>query len=223
MTDFSAGKHHLELSLFPTSPYYARVHVQRVLEGWGWDDLVDTAQLIVSELVSNAIKAHLAPVPGADLETATPPPPDHIWLDLYRPGDPEHAETPESTGSDGATGAVRDTEAAEESGSPGSPGNAESAQDAQRSGDLVVLRVWDAAGRTPPVLRDPGPDDEGGRGLCLVDLLARSWGHYRLATGGKVVWCTLTAPPMLSGGSPGPDDPYVPPAGSKVARGSHNA
>ncbi|GGQ00456.1 ATP-binding protein [Streptosporangium pseudovulgare] len=195
MTEFSTGKHHLELSLFPTSPYYARVHVQRVLEGWGRGDLVETAQLIVSELVSNAIKAHLAPVPGADLDTAAPPPPDHIWLDLYRPGDPDHTEAPESTGSEGFTGAVRDTEAAEEPGSPESPG---SAQDARRSCDLVVLRVWDAAGRTPPVLRDPGPDDEGGRGLCLVDLLARSWGHYRLATGGKVVWCTLTAPSMLS-------------------------
>ncbi|GAB2445495.1 ATP-binding protein [Streptosporangium sandarakinum] len=184
MTDFSTGKHHLELSLFPTSPYYARVHVQRVLEGWGRDDLVETAQLIVSELVSNAIKAHLAPIAGADLETAAPPPPDHVWLDLYRPGDPEHTEAPGGTGS---------------------------TESARHAGDLVVLRVWDAAGRTPPVLRDPGPDDEGGRGLCLVDLLARSWGHYRLATGGKVVWCTLTAPLMLSGGSPGPDDPCVPP------------
>ncbi|MGV9326757.1 ATP-binding protein [Streptosporangium sandarakinum] len=164
MTDFSTGKHHLELSLFPTSPYYARVHVRRVLEGWGRDDLVETAQLIVSELVSNAIKAHLAPIPGANLETAAPPPPDHIWLDLYRPGNPEN---------DGGAGNSPSTE---------------------RAGDLIVLRVWDAASRTPPVLRDPDPDDEGGRGLCLVDLLARSWGHYRLSTGGKVVWCTLAAP-----------------------------
>ncbi|MGV9533960.1 ATP-binding protein [Streptosporangium sandarakinum] len=202
MTDFSTGKHHLELSLFPTSPYYARVHVQRVLEDWGRDDLVDTAQLIVSELVSNAIKAHLAPVPGADLETAAPPPPDRIWLDLYRPGDPENA---------------RDVEGAGSAENTGDPGNV------RHAGDLVVLRVWDAAGRTPPVLRDPGPDDEGGRGLCLVDLLARSWGHYRLATGGKVVWCTLTAPSMLSGGSPGPDDPRVLPEGSEVMRGAHNA
>lgn len=27
MTDVTTGKHHLELSVFPTSPYYARVHV----------------------------------------------------------------------------------------------------------------------------------------------------------------------------------------------------
>ncbi|MGV9595126.1 ATP-binding protein [Streptosporangium sandarakinum] len=211
MTEFSTGKHHLELSLFATSPYYARVHVQRVLEGWGRDDLVETAQLIVSELVSNAIKAHLVPVPGADLATASPPPPDHIWLDLYRPGDPDHIGSPEAAGDAGG---------AESTESAGRTGNAENPRQA---GDLVVLRVWDAAGRTPPVLRDPGPEDEGGRGLCLVDLLARSWGHYRLATGGKVVWCVLTAPSMLSGGSPGPGDSCVPPDGSEVMRGPHNS
>lgn len=159
MTDVTTGKHHLELSVFPTSPYYARVHVQRVLEGWRRDDLIETAQLVVSELVSNAIKAHAPHAsPPADTESravlesravaeaAAHASPDHIWLDLYPVG------------------------------------------------DAVVLRVWDAAGRTPPVLRDPGPDDEGGRGLCLVDLLARSWGYYRPASGGKIVWCTLAAP-----------------------------
>lgn len=31
MIDVTTGKHHLELSVFPASPYYARVHVQRVL------------------------------------------------------------------------------------------------------------------------------------------------------------------------------------------------
>jgi hypothetical protein len=63
-------------------------------------------------------------------------------------------------------------------------------------GEVIVLRVWDAS-RTPPVLGIPDLDDEGGRGLCLVDLLARDWGYYRPASGGKVVWCTLAAPPTL--------------------------
>lgn len=197
MTDVTTGKHHLELSLFPTSPYYARVHVQCVLESWGRDDLVETAQLIVSELVSNAIKAHLAPVAGAHLEPVAPLPPDHIWLDLYRPGDPEHTGSPDKgAGSPGSTGDAGDIGSTRRAGDIRETGNAESARQA---GDLVVLRVWDAAGRTPPVLRDPGPDDEGGRGLCLVDILARSWGHYRLAAGGKVVWCTLATTPLLPG------------------------
>jgi anti-sigma regulatory factor (Ser/Thr protein kinase) len=147
MTDVTTGKHHLELSVFPTSPYYARVHVQRVLEGWRRDDLIETAQLIISELVSNAIKAHASSF--AATEAAAHASPDHIWMDLYP------------------------------------------------AGEAVVLRVWDAS-RTPPVLRIPDLDDEGGRGLCLVDLLARSWGYYRPTTGGKIVWCTLAAPAALS-------------------------
>ncbi|MGW0758978.1 ATP-binding protein [Streptomyces sp. NPDC002814] len=38
----------------------------------------------------------------------------------------------------------------------------------------------------------PGPDDEGGRGLFLVDQLAETWGVDRSAlTGGNAVWATL--------------------------------
>ncbi|WP_230396629.1 ATP-binding protein [Streptomyces blattellae] len=37
-----------------------------------------------------------------------------------------------------------------------------------------------------------GPDDEGGRGLFLVDQLAESWGVDRSRlTGGNAVWATL--------------------------------
>ncbi|MGW7349738.1 ATP-binding protein [Streptomyces sp. Z26] len=39
----------------------------------------------------------------------------------------------------------------------------------------------------------PGPDDEGGRGLLLVQEIADSWGVDRSAlTGGNAVWATLT-------------------------------
>ncbi|MEU4835749.1 ATP-binding protein [Streptosporangium sp. NPDC023615] len=145
-------EHYLELSVFPTSPYYARVHVQRVLEGWRRDDLVETARLLVSELVSNAVKAHTSC--RAVAETAHLGP-DRIWMDLYLVG------------------------------------------------ETVVLRVWDAD-RNPPLLRDPGPDDESGRGLHLVDLLANDWGYYRPTPGGKIVWCTLASPP------PSPEEPAVP-------------
>lgn len=127
MTGVTTSEHYLGLSVFPTSPYYARVHVQRVLEGWRRDDLIETAQLVVSELVSNAIKAHASFF--AATEATAHASPDHIWMDLYR------------------------------------------------ADETVVLRVWDA-GRTPPVLRNPDPDDEGGRGLYLVDLIAKEWGYY---------------------------------------------
>ncbi|MFF8652385.1 ATP-binding protein [Streptomyces griseoluteus] len=42
--------------------------------------------------------------------------------------------------------------------------------------------------------REPGPDDEGGRGLVLVGQLADSWGVDRSRlTSGNAVWATLSA------------------------------
>ena len=46
---------------------------------------------------------------------------------------------------------------------------------------------------SPRLLRQvlPDPDAESGRGLWLVEQLARSWGVRPHRDGGKVVWCTL--------------------------------
>jgi anti-sigma regulatory factor (Ser/Thr protein kinase) len=59
-------------------------------------------------------------------------------------------------------------------------------------GELLHLAVRDG---NPWQLRPatiPDPEAEGGRGLWLVDQLARAWGVNRHPDGGKVVWCTLT-------------------------------
>ncbi|MCG5217469.1 ATP-binding protein [Streptosporangium soli] len=70
-----------------------------------------------------------------------------------------------------------------------------------RQGSGVVLEVWDAD-RTPPVRRDPAPDDEGGRGLLLVELMCQRWGFRWPISGGKVVWC-LVGEPQPTGGAAG--------------------
>jgi hypothetical protein len=41
-----------------------------------------------------------------------------------------------------------------------------------------------------PVLGNPRPTEEGGRGIQLVSRLARRWGVSRIPTG-KVVWFEL--------------------------------
>lgn len=41
-----------------------------------------------------------------------------------------------------------------------------------------------------PVVKNPGGEELGGRGLVMVDALAESWGCDADATG-KVVWCEL--------------------------------
>jgi anti-sigma regulatory factor (Ser/Thr protein kinase)/anti-anti-sigma regulatory factor len=57
-------------------------------------------------------------------------------------------------------------------------------------GDRLHIAVRDGS---PTLLRVVAPDwqAEGGRGLWLVEQLARAWGVNRHPDGGKVVWCVL--------------------------------
>jgi anti-sigma regulatory factor (Ser/Thr protein kinase) len=57
----------LPLAALPTAPSVARGHVRMVAREWGLTDLADTAALIVSELVTNAVQA------SANLVTVEPP------------------------------------------------------------------------------------------------------------------------------------------------------
>lgn len=59
--------------------------------------------------------------------------------------------------------------------------------------DEGVFRVEVAdASDVPPCPREAGPDDESGRGLALVELLADAWGSNPRPYGiGKTVWIEL--------------------------------
>ncbi|GIJ59554.1 SpoIIE family protein phosphatase [Virgisporangium aurantiacum] len=60
----------------------------------------------------------------------------------------------------------------------------------RRTANHVIVEVFDAAPFLPRKLR-PSPDDERGRGLQLVAMLADRWGT-RPTPGGKAVWCMFT-------------------------------
>jgi anti-sigma regulatory factor (Ser/Thr protein kinase) len=130
---------HLELAALPTAPGCARDHVRALAHEWGLAALADTAQLLVSELVTNAVqasqhlktRADLAIVPVVGLSITT----------------------------DGAS---------------------------------MVIHVRDACDDMP-ARQDAGPDAVSGRGLLLVETLAKDWGAYR-QTHGKVVWVLINHP-----------------------------
>lgn len=64
---------HLELGAYPTAPGCARGHARSVALEWGLDELADTAELLASELVTNAIQA--------SRRLAAPAPPViQLWL-----------------------------------------------------------------------------------------------------------------------------------------------
>ena len=64
---------HLELGAYASAVPCARGHVRSVAVEWGLRDLADTAELLVSELVTNAINA------SQYLETPEPPV-VRLWL-----------------------------------------------------------------------------------------------------------------------------------------------
>jgi hypothetical protein len=49
--------------------------------------------------------------------------------------------------------------------------------------------VWDASDDLP-IRREAGVDEISGRGLMIIDTLAKDWGSYRQASG-KVVWAAV--------------------------------
>lgn len=126
----------LLLSAVPETVGRSRAFVRRVLRMWRVDS--DTAELLVSELVTNALNATVGgrSVYGGD-SAVTP-----IYLCL----------------------SLNDT--------------------------TVLIEVWDGSPE-PPRVRDAAEDDEHGRGLLLVDALAKEWGHQVLPEGGKIVWCEV--------------------------------
>ena len=58
-------------------------------------------------------------------------------------------------------------------------------------GDRLHLAVRDGSPRLLRLVTIPHAGAEGGRGLWLVEQLARAWGVNRYPDGGKVVWCVL--------------------------------
>jgi len=61
-------------------------------------------------------------------------------------------------------------------------------------GDVVVVELSDAS-RELPFLARPGPHSIDGRGLLIVEHLARTWGSHPRPEGGKVVWAEVPVTP----------------------------
>jgi anti-sigma regulatory factor (Ser/Thr protein kinase) len=96
---------------------------------------------------------------------------------LARWGYPDHAETASLLVSEIATNAVRHARTAIE-------------LRIHRTDREIVTEITDDSTHLPQ-RRLPSPDEENGRGLMLVDVLASSWGTRPTQTG-KIVWFVLT-------------------------------
>jgi anti-sigma regulatory factor (Ser/Thr protein kinase) len=118
----------------------ARLHTADILSKWGMPaDIVETVQLLVSELATNAVR---------------------------HPKEGEGQAPPFSSRNTVQTFEIS----------------------LEIIGDAVRVSVWDRDTR-PPVLKEVGVEATGGRGIFIVAVMSRRWGHYP-ARGmpGKVVW-----------------------------------
>lgn len=68
-------------------------------------------------------------------------------------------------------------------------------------GDCIHIEVEDAD-PSPPVNKPHAVDSERGRGLEIVDRLAKEWGWAPLQENGKRVWCDIRAPVLPGRGPP---------------------
>lgn len=147
-----ARRTHLELGALRGAVPCARLHTRQVLWEWNLSGLDEAAELVVSELVTNAVQASVEAARPA-LDEGEPAGVPSVWLWLT---------------SDGRE---------------------------------VVVKVGDGSPR-PPVAAAPDRDEEGGRGLLLVETLSRAWGYYFPAdepdadgpekAARKIVWALFT-------------------------------
>jgi anti-sigma regulatory factor (Ser/Thr protein kinase) len=122
----------LELGALPTAVGSARLHARLVVREWGFAELSETVELLVSELSTNALQASRLLEQPAVIG---------LWL----------------------------------------------LSDHQR----VIVSVWDGNPQ-PPLRKRVSEDDEGGRGLILIEALSTRWGWYPSRdVGGKCVWCEI--------------------------------
>jgi Histidine kinase-like ATPase domain len=72
---------YLPLGALPTAIACARLHVKQVLWEWGLEEFIDTAELVVSELTTNALKVSVG-LTGSRLGGQWRPgvPPVRLWL-----------------------------------------------------------------------------------------------------------------------------------------------
>ncbi len=136
----------LVLGALPPAAGCARLHARNVMCEWGLPDVAENVELVVSELMTNAI-----------LATAGPD------------GQPRYED--------------------DLSGLP--VVHVRLSSDRAR----VLVEVWDRSAASPAA-KHAEPDEEGGRGLMLVDALCEQWSWDVVPCwAGKVVWAVLRPKP----------------------------
>jgi len=71
-------------------------------------------------------------------------------------------------------------------------------QTLRRQPGRIVIEVSDSD-PNQPVIADAEPEAESGRGLVLVQALSKEWSYYFPPSGGKTIYCVISATELLAG------------------------
>lgn len=166
------------LSFDPAMVAEARHVAAAAFERWKLpEDKIDVACLLISEVVTNAVR-HAMATPSPE------PDPLESFLDGADMGLDAGAAGAESAG-----GSPGRTEGAAEQGAPESD-EQQLVLRLRRGASAVWAEVFDRDLRLPRI-RMADEDDEGGRGLYLVQRLSARWGS-RATPDGKWVWFEIS-------------------------------
>jgi hypothetical protein len=169
--DYWPHRDALELGSLPGAVPCARLHARHILREWGLDHLAADAELLVSELMTNAVAASRS----AGESTS-------VWLWLL---------------ADSMRVLILVRDASTDAPIPAGAGQDASNAHAMNGhdGDAGSGRGEDAAsGPGEDAASGPGEDAESGRGLLLVAAISEQWDWYRTQHAqGKVVWALVRA------------------------------
>jgi len=133
----------INLAAVATAVGCSRLFVRTTLKQWHLEALTDDAELLVSELVTNAVKKTGITRPSPRFTELTGLAMLQVRLAILRHG--------------------------------------------------LVVEVWDQD-TSAPTVKSVEDLDESGRGLFIVQTLAKRWSFYRPEGGGKWVWAELAFP-----------------------------
>ncbi len=175
----------------PSSPSVARSHARSVLSEWSSEELSETVELLVSELVTNAVRHASGPGPTPRGPVFDEDAPFEIAADAAAGGheaELDLAALERALLGDAAADGLLDN-AVLDGAFVTLRADRRIEVVMRRGGSSLWVEVHDQDVRTPRV-RTASANDEGGRGLFLVDQLSRRWGVRPTPTG-KAVWFQL--------------------------------
>jgi hypothetical protein len=153
----------------------ARGFTVATLRGWGAAQRCEDIAVVVSELLTNALRHARPPTDDNALRHARPPADDNALRHARPPADDNalrHARPP--AGDNPPRWPIR--------------------LGLLQCGPCVLCAVADPCQRVP-VLAEPGELAENGRGLEVIGALSDTWGYTTVSELGKVVWATFCATP----------------------------